>query len=158
MPIFISCSKALARACWGREKLGSIAAEAAKKRIKCYFVCSREDVLTYEDELRREPSSLVLFFDSNEDPSSLLSEYDGLPLSPIVFAHHIHNMLEDEFSYVMSDLAGAMREAVELLKARGCRNLALFAVEKSRCLPCRILQADLRNGRAVGVRSRKRTG
>lgn len=132
MPIFIDRRMDQSPTCWNRAKLTGLVEEAAKKRIKCYFVCSREDVLTYEDELRREPSSLVLFFDSNEDPSSLLSEYDGLPLSPIVFAHHIHNMLEDEFSYVMSDLAGAMREAVELLKARGCRNLALFAVDYKR--------------------------
>ena len=132
MPIFIDRRMDQSPTCWNRAKLTGLVEEAAKKRIKCYFVCSREDVLTYADELRREPSSLVLFFDSNEDPSSLLREYDGLPLSPIVFAHHIHNMLEDEFSYVMSDLAGAMREAVELLKARGCRNLALFAVDYKR--------------------------
>ena len=128
MPIFISCSKALARACWGREKLGSIAAEATKKRIKCYFVCSREDVLTYEDELRREPSSLVLFFDSNEDPSSLLSEFAGLPLHVIVFAHHFHDMFESEFSYVMSDLSDAMQCAIRHLQSRKCTSPALFAV------------------------------
>ena len=132
MPIFIDRRMDQYPTCWNRAKLTGLFEEAAKKRIKCHFVSSREDVLTHEDELRSEPSSLVLFFDSNEDPSSLLSEYEGLPISPIVFAHHIHNMLEDEFSYVMSDLAGAMREAVWLLKARGCRNLALFAVDFTR--------------------------
>ena len=129
MPIFIDRRKDRCPTCWNRAKLTGLIDEAAKKRIKCHFVSSREDVLAYEDELTGEPSSLVLFLASNEEPSNLLKEYEGLPLSPIVFAHHIHNMLQDEFSYVMSDLAGAMREAVGLLKAHGCRRLALFAVD-----------------------------
>ena len=74
MPIFIDRRMDQSPTCWNRAKLTGLVEEAAKKRIKCYFVCSREDVLTYKDELRREPSSLVLFFDSNEEPSSLLSE------------------------------------------------------------------------------------
>ena len=139
MPIFIDRRMDQYPTCWNRAKLTGLVEEAAKRRIKCYFVGSREDVLTYADELQREPSSLVLFLASNEEPSNLLSEYVGLPLSPIVFAHHILNMLEDEFSYVMSDLAGAMREAVGLLKARGCRHPALFAVDfKSNHDICRV--------------------
>ena len=61
MPIFIDRRMDQSPTCWNRAKLTGLVEEAAKKRIKCYFVCSREDVLTYEDELRREPSSLVLF-------------------------------------------------------------------------------------------------
>lgn len=139
MPIFIDCRKDQSPTCWHRAKMSGLFDEAAKKRIKCHFVRSRKDISVYEDELLSEPSSLVLFLSSNEEPSNLLKEYDGLPISPIVFAHHIHNMLQDEFSYVMSDLAGAMREAVSLLTEHGCRRLALFAIDfKSNHDLCRV--------------------
>ena len=139
MPIFIDRRKDQCPTCWSRAKLTGLVDEAAKRRIKCHFVCSRADVLAHEDEFLHEPSSVVLFIDSDEEPSNLLKEYDGLPVFQIVFAHHIHNMLKDEFSYVMSDLAGAMREAVELLEKRGCRRLALFAVNfKSNHDICRV--------------------
>lgn len=128
MPIFISCSKALARACWGREKLGSIAAEATKKRIKCYFVSSRTELVAHEKAYLAEPSSLVIIPGSERELLDCRAEFAGLPLHVIVFAHHFHDMFESEFSYVMSDLSDAMQCAIRHLQSRKCTSPALFAV------------------------------
>lgn len=130
MPIFISCSKALARACWGREKLGSIAAEAAKKRIKCYFVASRAELAAHEAAYLAEPSSLVIIPGSEQELLDCRAEFAGLPLHVIVFAHHFHDMFESEFSYVMSDLSDAMQCAIRHLQSKQCTSPALFAVAK----------------------------
>lgn len=130
MPIFISCSKALARACWGREKIGSVAAEAAKKRIKCYFVSSRAELIAHEAAYLAEPSSLVIIPGSERELLDSRAEFARLPLHVIVFAHHYHDMFESEFSYVMSDLSDAMQCAIRHLQSRKCTSPALFAVAK----------------------------
>ena len=134
MPIFISCSKALARACWGREKIGSVAAEAAKKRIKCYFVSSRAELIAHEAAYLAEPSSLVIIPGSERELLDSRAEFARLPLHVIVFAHHYHDMFESEFSYVMSDLSDAMQCAIRHLQSRKCTSPALFAVLATSCL------------------------
>ena len=136
MPIFISCSKALARACWGREKLESIAAEAAKKRIKCYFVASRAELIAHEAAYLAEPSSLVIIPGNEREMLNIRAEFAGLPLHVIVFAHHFHDMFESEFSYVMSDLSDAMQCAIRHLQSRKCTSPALFAVGRESYHDC----------------------
>ena len=128
MPIFVSCPKALLHACWGQEKLGSIFDEAAKKRIKCYYVSSRAELLAYESAYLAEPSSLVIIPGNEQELLQCRAEFADLPLHIILFAHHDHDILESEFSYVMSDFSDAMQRAVKHLRGRGCEHLALFSV------------------------------
>ncbi len=127
MPIFIDSRKDRSATCWRRLKMAGITEEAAKRRIKCFSVRSREELLTLAAAYT-EPSSLVLLLASNKEICEAREEYADISMPIIVFAHHIYDPLVDEFSYVMSDLSGAMRRAVTHLQEQGATRPALFAV------------------------------
>ena len=127
MPIFIDLRKDRSATCWRRLKMAGVTEEAAKRRIKCFFVHSREELLTLAAAYT-EPSSLVLLLASNKEIREAKAEYADIPMPIIVFAHHIYDPLADEFSYVMSDLSGSMRRAMAHLEAQGATRPALFAV------------------------------
>ena len=127
MPIFINRDFYKFSPLFGKVKMSGILDEALKKRIKCIPVTSKSDLLCKATSYD-EPSSLVLFISSYNELEETKKEYDGISMPIIIFSHIIYDTFSTDFSYIMSDVAGAMRQAVTHLNEQGASRLALFSV------------------------------
>ncbi len=131
MAIFVYSYVNFSASCWQRKKYDAILREAAKRRIKCFWVNSRADLMRYEKIYQSEFSSLVLMPGSLNQFRKFRAMFDGLPLRAIVFAHHGAELLDNSSSYVMSDYMTAMQDTLALLRSHGASRIALFCVSKT---------------------------
>ena len=131
MAIFAYSDSGFTQSCWRRAKFDAISREAARRRIKCFSVSSRADLIRYEKIYKSEFSSLVLIPGTIKQLADFREMFKGLPLRTIVFAHHTEEFIDSDFSYVMSDYITVMEDMLTLLRRRGATRIALFGVTKA---------------------------
>lgn len=131
MAIFVYSDVKFSQSCWRIAKFEGISEEAAKRRIKCFAVTSRADLLRYEEIYKNEFSTLVLIPGTNSQLPAFRKMFAGLPLRTIVFSHHIEDIPGGDYSYVMSDYNTVMEDMLALLRRRGATRIALFGVSRA---------------------------